>query len=825
MADIFTETSLTTCELTESTNKKYIGKLQAGEIHWGDGDIWVRYEGACEEAADGKDRGFSLRSGMDTKPIEPADVFAIFVGAVIPNIVLLIVCSTLGYGSKFYNFIAPTAMSLTGDGLLCGSVLVLGLLYILSWEKMSPPLKLITGIINAGLFFCGSLFKGRRYCWAPMLIIIFPMPLFFGAMRILRCSEVKRRHFYLSISGATSLSAFLVALAWVMYIFNGNEYTGVTKARIIGDFSPVYEHVYPQRALNYTEDCGPNRDISYLDTTGRADLDLACSEAANVWFFSYMCPMVAIGCDLVVCVFCLVTGALGNHKDVSKINRNLMKFFICIAFCLAGLYATSAMAATSIRVGNTILAFCFTGMSFLLLCIYVEVDVASIAEQAKQSPIAKQLQQVWQSDWTKAFAVAVACIPMMMFFLANLLKQKVQIMRGTANDPSKTFTPAGERISGVVRAWSWTPILVRLCFLCELFFTFQVGVTKITYVFLSWMNAQLQTTSLGLVLVLMFIIGNLMFLLPPVPGLPVYVFGGILIGEKGYLDPNIGIWGGCVIATALCLATKMTACTGQYMIGYFLGKSVKVQQLIGVDKVGTRAIEQILKTKGLNPEKVSILVGGPDWPTSVTCGIIGVNIPQMLLGTIPVLALLAPCVLAGAFLGRVTPGESDWWSTGSQFFTALAALINAGAGAYAVYAVSETVKKHGEELAKPRPEHAAVAELTEKERHAVEKYNEVCKWTNLETVLKFMLSSATVALYFSNFFFVVLKEYTFRPFAVSSDIEAPYEEDGLNGDVFSIVLLPVGLMCLILFFFGVFLHLFTSNRLSAKAKAALRAGH
>merc|ERR1712110_491080 len=131
----------------------------------------------------------------------------------------------------------------------------------------------------------------------------------------------------------------------------------------------------------------------------------------------------------------------------------------------------------------------------------------------------------------------------------------------------------------------------------------------------------------------------------------------------------------------------------------------------------------------------------------------------MLIGTIPVLALLAPCVLAGACLGRVVPGEDSWWQTGAQVFTATAAVVNAASGAYAVYAVSETVKIYGDELAKHRPEHAAVEELTQKERHQVEKYTEVSKWTALEPFWKFFLICTTGALYFSNFFFVVLKEY------------------------------------------------------------------
>merc|ERR1719162_496438 len=119
-----------------------------------------------------------------------------------------------------------------------------------------------------------------------------------------------------------------------------------------------------------------------------------------------------------------------------------------------------------------------------------------------------------------------------------------------------------------------------------------------------------------------------------------------------------------------------------------------------------------LKSRGLNPGKVSILVGGPDWPTSVTCGIVRVNIPQMLIGTIPVVTLLAPCIFAGACMGRVSPGEDSVWNMAANGFTALAAVVNMVSMAYAVYAIGDVIQKNGEELAKPRPEHEAVAELT-----------------------------------------------------------------------------------------------------------------
>ena len=57
-----------------------------------------------------------------------------------------------------------------------------------------------------------------------------------------------------------------------------------------------------------------------------------------------------------------------------------------------------------------------------------------------------------------------------------------------------------------------------------------------------------------------------------------------------------------------------------------------VQRFVAVDKVPTRAMEMILNQRGFALAKVCILVAGPDFPTSVLCGILRMNIPQMLLG-------------------------------------------------------------------------------------------------------------------------------------------------------------------------------------------------
>merc|ERR1712232_219529 len=97
---------------------------------------------------------------------------------------------------------------------------------------------------------------------------------------------------------------------------------------------------------------------------------------------------------------------------------------------------------------------------------------------------------------------------------------------------------------------------------------------------------------------------------------------------------------------------------------------------------------------------------------------------------------------------------------------------------------------------------------------------EVSKWTTLSTPFKCVLLSATGFLYMSNVGFVVLDEYTFRPFAVSSKIDDPYSDAGLNGMWWTIVL-EVGYACLAVFFFGVILHVIFSHYMNKFTKEGL----
>jgi hypothetical protein len=107
-------------------------------------------------------------------------------------------------------------------------------------------------------------------------------------------------------------------------------------------------------------------------------------------------------------------------------------------------------------------------------------------------------------------------------------------------------------------------------------------------------------------------IGMLMFLLPPVPGVPIYLTLGIVIIPVG--RATMGIVGSLVYAIGVSLCLKLFACTiQQKMIGGLLKHKVGVRQFCGVNSNLMRSMKLVLKQPGIGIAKVSILVGGPDW--------------------------------------------------------------------------------------------------------------------------------------------------------------------------------------------------------------------
>ena len=124
---------------------------------------------------------------------------------------------------------------------------------------------------------------------------------------------------------------------------------------------------------------------------------------------------------------------------------------------------------------------------------------------------------------------------------------------------------------------------------------------------------------------IIFAAGILLFLFPPVPGGPIYCCGGIILVSSG--RKTLGIIGSIIYTCCLSLIIKLLACAlQQKLIGENLSKSIRVRQLVKINSPVVRAVKLILTERGFSLPKMAILVGGPDWPTSVLSGILHVEL-------------------------------------------------------------------------------------------------------------------------------------------------------------------------------------------------------
>jgi uncharacterized membrane protein YdjX (TVP38/TMEM64 family) len=498
------------------------------------------------------------------------------------------------------------------------------------------------------------------------------------------------------------------------------------------------------------------------------------------------------------------------------------------------MYASLYVSGAAVNLGSALLCLGSFGATVICITLYGELS-QSILEVIREQPFAKYLIEGLQSDWLRAFVIGAVHVLIPILALLDRLRQKARRCRGAVygDDKDKNddkYTPQGRRVVNHMHMWNWVRIFQKTILLGEIFVLLLVG-SKWTFVFFSWLNKTLAKAEMALSLLAgcVFGLGWGMFLCPIVPGSAVYLFAGVVLGAQAQLNDGPGIWAGSCIGVVVGTCAKLLACTGQYGMGYAAGTSIRVQQFVGVDKVFTRAMERVLKSPGFNVGKISLLIAGPDFPVSMLCGILKLDIPRMLVGTLPVIVVsIIPQTLVGALLTK-DGGDSDAWNMVSTGVTAFAAVFQAGATFVYMFSILRTIEKHGPELAKHRPEHQAVAELTEKELKYVAAYAHCTKWNvddpkhadQLAPSNKRLVFSAVVCFLLAGIImcsdFVMTDKYCFRSFAITGDISDSYEKGGLDGNALNLVM-PAGWLALGLVVLGFLVNYVFLKRVSAVAK-------
>ncbi|KAG8468380.1 hypothetical protein KFE25_013463 [Diacronema lutheri] len=234
----------------------------------------------------------------------------------------------------------------------------------------------------------------------------------------------------------------------------------------------------------------------------------------------------------------------------------------------------------------------------------------------------------------------------------------------------------------------WSSVLSKAILIQLAFVLLNVGIGKVTMILLAALIDALAGVPLTLVLGAFWAVGLFLFLLPPVPGVPVYLTGGLMITASA--RASLGYAGALALATATCFLLKLTACfVQQEGIGRYLSRFVVVRQALAVNSRQTRAIKAILSRPGLTARKACVLVGGPDWPTSVLAGVLRCNVWQCLLGTTPAILVIAPQCAVGALQGPDPPVSARTSSIALAAASAIAVLPLLGAMAVINEALSD----------------------------------------------------------------------------------------------------------------------------------------
>lgn len=174
-----------------------------------------------------------------------------------------------------------------------------------------------------------------------------------------------------------------------------------------------------------------------------------------------------------------------------------------------------------------------------------------------------------------------------------------------------------------------------------------------------------------------------------------------------------------------------------------------------------KVMRLVIGRDGLSVPKVAMLIGGPDWPTSVLCGIMQLSLPQIMLGTLPIVFLIFPTCLTGALL-YMSSLETDagapqfpWADTFSTLTASTTAMVQFGSMVVAAYYLEKAANDRADEVAAVEDDQE-VKEADEKDEHLTKCYETVTQWHALplwsQAVLVLSLLSITSSCYMVQFF-------------------------------------------------------------------------
>jgi len=709
-----------------------------------------------------------------------------------PALLFGVLFTSTGYGITVINTLVQEGA--ISAWLLIAGAAILMLLYLTDfsyWKGVWWWVKTFLMVGAIGLMAAGAVLSAKTYPTMPLMIYLLAAPAYFAGLRAVFWSKTPIPYFMGSLAPALCLTGIVGIFWWAYDISARDEVWPGDNCEVRCHFyerleCPGILHGSAAPVVNGTE-------CPCLPTTVTAEnaRDPDCELAAFLVYTSLFIASTAVLVFSAVIYF--LSRSFIGHTDPRSLNKNVRAFGALVALGILGLWIATQINGANMALSNVVMAFSGAFLFAVFMVIGASIGWASLDKELTEIPLIATLKNSFASDYLKA--VGIFLFPVyVVFIVLSLINHFFRLhltpcaFRQTDEDKRLWVTRICHKQIVAIKNWPWTSVLTKVMLIGIFYFSFSVGVGKLTYIFLSFLNTQLAGLGLGAVTAIFMIIGLLMFLLPPVPGAPVYLVGGVMItgtaweafGGENYRQDNTAFWSAGMYTVGLGFLLKyMAIAVQQKGFGEQLGKKVAIRKAVGVNSITIRAIKKILTKPGLSIGKVAILVGGPDWPTSVLTGILRLSLPAMLFGSIPVLFLITPTVLAGSLMLRQDEG-GIYNSLGSMFL-ALCALVQSLGMFAALYFIEDVSAKHRDELeAEPKDEEVLAEEKKDEEKKKV--FSLVTKWSVLPFLqrVNLILGAAFTVIYCV--LFGMFGSKCFEAFNITDTIE-----NTLGGDVLNVV--------------------------------------
>eukprot|EP00949_MAST-11_sp_MAST-11-sp1_P003740 g3740.t1 len=662
---------------------------------------------------------------------------------VLPAGLFGVLFSRMGYAATVYSLLADENLyDLSRKISLCG-VALLKLLYLLDftywqgcWKYVRNGLILLSTLTVAG----GILLMARDYPAFPLLGFLLSVPLYLLAWFKCAFKRTEPSYFLHSLSNALFVTGLAGIAVWSVFQFGGDKepWPGENSVVKLQNFVKFQCSFTVHFCVNHTSlSCGQQDTAFYgpgqvqpshasgdcymaetlciprekkgqqmkLNVHGdnikvlKIEAQAGSEGCTTAAFLTYVSLLVAAG---LVLVFSFITHFLSLSLKMKSKRTMTRVFSMMLALTVLGMWISTEIAGATPQLSNIVMVFSGAGIFVLICTVGAFIGWESLHMDIMKIPIVASIRGAAGSDWLKAmlifmapFYVMFVCISMMnQFFRLYLTPCGKRVDERERH--LRTTLAVNKQLRAIYR-WPWSGVLQKMMFLGVFYFVFNVGVGKLTYVFLSWLNQQLAAVPLPVCTAIFYAVGLTMFLLPPVPGVPVYLLGGVLITNNAEKTANMPFFAGAMFTTVVCFLIKLNAIAiQQKVIGQQMSGYLYIRQQCMVNSITIRAIRKILSSPGLSWAKVAILCGGPDWPTSVLTGILRLSLVKMLIGSLPVFFLILPTVFAGAFI--LKKNESALYAGLANIATMGFTMVQTAARVASMYYIENTSAAHRQEL-------------------------------------------------------------------------------------------------------------------------------